>query len=44
MAAANDDVKISSYNKLTNDYNTKIYILLEESAQIKSYLSNFKSK
>lgn len=23
MAAANDDVKISSYNKVTNDYNTK---------------------
>lgn len=43
MAAANDDVKISSYNKVTNDYNTK-KILLEESAQIKSYLTNFKSK
>jgi hypothetical protein len=42
MAAANDDVKISSYNKVTNDYNTKK--VLEESAQIKSYLSNFKSK
>ena len=23
MAAANDDVKFSSYNKVTNDYNTK---------------------
>jgi hypothetical protein len=23
MAAANDDVKISSYNKVTNDYSTK---------------------
>jgi hypothetical protein len=44
MAAANDDVKISSYNKVTNDYNTNKFITGRVSAQTKTYLSNFKSK